>query len=425
MDDIGLSLIFAAGVLFAGFLTLVEFSLLRLKRTKIKELIESESDEDWLDFWLKRSERFWLTSLVIGTIARLSAAICLFALVSRWLNLNPWLVFLISLASASILILILTEILPRAIGRAFGESYARVLLMPMQVFSFSVWLITYPFMLIIRGLGKFLNVRESLNPVADFEGDIMDILKASDKSTELEEDEKELISSVVEFTDTIVREVMVPRVDIVAVDDEATLKDIHERIMETGHSRILIYKETIDNIVGVFYAKDLLKFVGQGDLGKRLAVDEMHEPIFVPETKNVNDLLQEFQRKKMNVAIVVDEYGGTAGVVTIKDLLEEIVGEMQDEDDRDEILFTRMPDGSYVVDAKMPIDDVSDELGISIPESSEYETIGGFIYTTLGKIPHKDEVFQRNGILIKVVEVGDRRIHKVVLKTIDIEQEEG
>jgi putative hemolysin len=419
LDEIGLSLAFAASVLMAGFLTLVEFSLLRLKRTRIRELIESESDEDWLDFWLKRSERFWLTSLVVGNVARLTAGITLFVLVRGWLGFGEWPLILLSLAVASVVIITLTEIVPRAIGRAFGERCARYVLLPMGILSIAVWALTYPFMILIRLFGKLLHVRESLNPVADFEGDIMDILKTSDKSTELEEDEKELISSVVEFTDTIAREVMVPRVDLVAVDDTATLREIHEKIMDTGHSRLPIYHETIDNIVGIFYARDLLKLVNSGDLSRHLAIDEMHEPIFVPETKNVNDLLQEFQQKKMNVAIVVDEYGGTAGLITIKDLLEEIVGEMQDEDDHEETLFTHAEDGSYLVDAKMPIDDVSDALNISIPESSEYETVGGYIYTTLGKIPHKDEVFQRDGVLIKVVEVNDRKIHKVILKTVD------
>ena len=410
-------------VLIAGFLTLVEFSLLRLKRTKIKELIESESEEDWLDFWLKRAERFWLTSFVIGSIARLTAAITLFALIQKWWNFETWLLALISIAIASVFILILTEILPRAIGRAYGERCARSVLLPMQALSVAAWLITIPFMALIKMFSRFFNVRDSLNPVADFEDDIIDILQASDKSTELEEDEKELISSVVEFTDTIAREVMVPRVDIIAVDNTASLRNIHKKIIETGHSRIPIYQGTIDNIVGVFYAKDLLNFIDCHDLDERLAVDEMHEPIFVPETKNVNDLLQEFQQKKMNVAIVVDEYGGTAGLITIKDLLEEIVGEMQDEDDREEVLFTHMPDGAYLIDAKMPIDEISDELSISIPESSEYETIGGYIYTTLGKIPHKDEVFQRNGVLIKVVEVNDRKIYKVMLKITDDKNE--
>ncbi len=419
-EETGLSLVFAATVLISGFLTLVEFSLLRLKRTKIRELVESESDEDWLHFWLKRSERFWLTSLVIGTMARITACVLLFALVQRLFDPEPgWPVILTSIAIASVVVIVLTEIVPRAIGRAYGERCARFVLLPMRALSVAAWPVTFPFMAIIRLFSRLFNVRESLDRAADFEEDIINILETRDKSTELEEDERELITSVVEFTDTIVREVMVPRVDIVAVDSAATLRDTHRKIMETGHSRVPVYDETIDNITGIFYARDLLKFVDSGKLGELLVTDEMHGPIFVPETKNVNDLLQEFQRKRMNIAIVVDEYGGTAGLVTMKDLLEEIVGELQDEDDREEVLFAELPDGGFVVDAKMPIDEIEEETGISIPESSEYETVGGYIYTELGKIPHQDEVFQRNGVLIKIVAVDERRIHKVILREVE------
>ena len=132
--------------------------------------------------------------------------------------------------------------------------------------------------------------------------------------------------------------------------------------METGHTRIPVYQGTIDNIVGIYNAKDLLKYVDRNDLDNHKVIEEMHEPIFVPETKNVNDLLREFQQKKMNVAVVVDEFGGTAGLVTIKNLLEEIVGEIKDADDRDKPMFAEMPDGAYIIDAKMPIDEINNEL---------------------------------------------------------------
>ena len=418
MDEIPLSLILAASVVIAAFLTLVQFSLLRLKRTKLKALLEIRSDEDWLQFWLRRSEKYWLTSIVMGAATKVLAAVTSLALIDRIWGIDSWPPFIISFAVASVTILVLTEMLPRSIGRAYGERCARFTLRPMQVITVLSAPITLPSLWLIRAFAKLFNVRESLNPVADFDEDILDILETSEKSTELEEDEKELISSVVEFTDTIAREVMVPRVDVVALDNKATIKDVHEKIMQTGHSRIPIYEDTIDNILGVFYVKDLLKYVNRNDIDKHLAAGEMHDPIFVPETKNVNDLLQEFQQKKMNVAIVVDEYGGTAGLITIKDILEEIVGEMQDEDETEEVLFTALPDGGYLVNAKMTIDELEEDLNIKVPESSEYETIGGFIYTSLGKIPHKDEVLQRNGVFIKIVEVDDRRIHRVLLKPI-------
>lgn len=416
MHYFGIILVFFISIVISSFLTLVEFSLLRLKKTRIKEIIEHKTNEDWLQTWLKRAEMFWLTSLVIGTTARLTAGITLYALILFNLHHSPWYAILLSIALTSIAVVILTEIIPRAIGRAFGDKFAHRLLTPMQIFSWVVFPLTFPFMVLIKTAGRYISIKESLNPVADFENDILEILEAGEKAEELEEDEKELISSVVEFTETIVREVMVPRVDIVAVDISCKLDEIHRKIMQTNHTRIPVYDGNIDNIVGVFYAKDLLKYVNLGGLENRAVADEMHEPIFVPETKNINDLLQEFQQKKINVAIVVDEFGGTAGLVTIKDLLEEIVGEMKDEDDREKPGYSAMPDGAYIIDAKMPISEIAHQLDIMIPESPDYDTIGGYIYTVIGRIPHKDEVFQQDDVIIKILEVDDRRIYKVVLR---------
>lgn len=416
MHYFGVLIIFFVSILISGFLTLVEFSLLRLKRKRIKELIEHKTKEDWLQIWLKRAERFWLTSLVIGSVARVSAGVTLYALIYAGLHHSPWYAILLSVAVTSVAVVILTEIIPRAFGRAYGEKFAHLLLTPMQFLSFLFFPITFPFMLLIRVAGRYISIKESLNPVADFEKDIMEILEAGEKSKELEEDEKELISSVVEFTETIAREVMVPRVDIISVANSASLDEVYKKIMQTNHTRIPVFEGNIDNIVGIFYAKDLLKYVGQGMLENHSVTEEMHDPIFVPETKNINDLLQEFQQKKINVAIVVDEFGGTAGLVTIKDLLEEIVGEIKDEDDRDKPKFSSMPDGAYIVDAKMTIDEIKNELEFLIPESPDYDTVGGYIYNAIGRIPHQDEIFQRNGIVIKVLEVDDRRIHKVVLR---------
>ncbi len=144
----------------------------------------------------------------------------------------------------------------------------------------------------------------------------------------------------------------------------------------------------------------------------------MNEVSFVPETKYIRDMLKEFQQTKTQLAIVVDEYGGTAGLVSIEDLLEEIVGEIRDEFDVEKPLYTRLADGSYIVDAKMPISEISDQLGIDLPEESEYDTMGGFVFTRLGKVPEKGEVFNENGVVVTIIEADDRKIHKVKLTNV-------
>jgi len=205
-------------------------------------------------------------------------------------------------------------------------------------------------------------------------------------------EEKEMISGILEMGRTLVREVMVPRTDIVALEVETPLLEALEVILQAGHSRIPVYRETIDQVEGLLYAKDLLPALrdGRHDLPLR---ELLRPAYFVPETKVVDDLLRELQRRRIHMAIVVDEYGGTSGLVTIEDLLEEIVGEIQDEYDREEPLLRDLGNGEYLCDARLSVDDAEREIGLQIPPG-EFDTLGGLVYERLGAIPKVgDRVF--------------------------------
>jgi CBS domain containing-hemolysin-like protein len=212
---------------------------------------------------------------------------------------------------------------------------------------------------------------------------------------------------------------MVPRIDIVAVADSSTVRDVLDRIVESGHSRIPIYEGTIDNITGVAYAKDLLKFLRDGTQTapvKPLA----REASYVPETKKVDELLHEMQQRHVHLAVVVDEYGGTAGLITIEDLIEEIVGEIQDEYDVEEAMIEEVSDQEALFDARVSIRDVNDTLDLDI-EDEDFDTLGGLLYHELGKVPNVGDEVQVDGAVVTVLTTTGRRVRKVRVTKVPLE----
>jgi magnesium and cobalt transporter len=204
-------------------------------------------------------------------------------------------------------------------------------------------------------------------------------------------------------------------VDVQCLEQGKTLAQARQEVLKTAHSRFPVYAGSIDNIVGLFLAKDLLKYSSQEELAGLQVKDVMHPIMFIPETKNVSDLRKEFQQGRQHMAVVVDEYGNTAGLITIEDLVEEIVGEIEDEFSQAKKRFVETKDGAFIVDAKMTVSDLAEETGIKLPEDTEYDTIGGFVVATLGKVPQQGETFQSNGVGLTVLEADDRRVHKVKL----------
>jgi len=227
----------------------------------------------------------------------------------------------------------------------------------------------------------------------------------------LEEEETEMIHSIFEFADTTVREVMIPRIDMVTLESDATVDEAVDLALQGGFSRIPVYEETIDNIIGVLYTKDMLKQLREGH--NVLAIRDLVRPAyFVPETKKLDDLLREIRQKRVHMVIVVDEYGSVAGLVTIEDLVEEIVGDIQDEYDREEKLYERVNEDEYIFDAKISIDEFNDVMGTEL-DDEDYETLGGLMYALLDKIPSVDDTITFEGLTFTVLSTRGRRITKV------------
>jgi putative hemolysin len=245
--------------------------------------------------------------------------------------------------------------------------------------------------------------------------------EGEEEEEEIEEEERELIHSIFEFGDTVVREVMVPRPDMITLKVEATRDEALEKIVEAGYSRIPLYDGDTDNIVGVLYAKDLLKKMHESASPVKLA-SIARAPTFVPETKKVAELLREMQEQRVHMAIVVDEYGGTAGLVTIEDLLEEIVGEIVDEYDVEEPLVEPIDDDSIRVDAKMPIDEVNELLSVELPHE-EWDTVGGLVFGLTGRVPVAGESVRYDSVEFVTERVAGRRVQKVVIRKLPPEPE--
>ncbi|MBI4721187.1 MAG: HlyC/CorC family transporter [Chitinivibrionia bacterium] len=235
----------------------------------------------------------------------------------------------------------------------------------------------------------------------------------SNENGSLEEDEQKLVSSIFDFGDTVVREVMVPRIDMIAVNIYTSTAEALRIVNEAGHSRIPVYEETIDKIVGIVYTKDLLRKIVEGADFTLASVTR--DVLFVPETKKIDDLLSEFKKQKKHIAIAVDEYGGTAGLITMEDVLEELVGDIQDEFDSEEELIERLDADSALCNAKVNLDDLKEVLGIELP-GDEVDSLGGFLYETIGHVPRVGDIVRRGAISYQITSVARQRIDKVLIQ---------
>jgi CBS domain containing-hemolysin-like protein len=230
----------------------------------------------------------------------------------------------------------------------------------------------------------------------------------------LESDQREMIMGVVELSETSVKEVMVPRIDSVFIDIDNDSDEMLEKIIASGHSRFPVYEETIDNVIGILYVKDVL---GSLVKGKPINIKElMRTPIFVPSSKHIDDLLRELRRKKVHIAVVVDEYGGVSGIVCMEDIIEEIIGDIQDEFDNEKEDIQKLDEATYICDARINLEDLANELKIELPVE-DFDTLGGFVFDLFGKIPAAQEkaVYQHHHFIIHGMDGHKINLVKIIL----------
>ncbi|MDX2481429.1 MAG: hemolysin family protein [Desulfuromusa sp.] len=248
--------------------------------------------------------------------------------------------------------------------------------------------------------------RLSHRPQANSEEELQELIDASEQQGIIDEGEGDMLQSILELDETILREIMVPRTDMVCVDAEAPFGNVLKAILSSGHTRIPIYRNNIDNIIGLVYAKDLLRYWGRPI--DAIALDEiMRPPFLVPESKQVSVLLKEFQKTYVHIAIVIDEYGGTSGLVTMEDLIEEIVGDIQDEYDREDEWLLEQPDGTLLLDGRLSIEEFEEHFDVEVARE-KFDTIGGYVVEHYGRVPAVGEQV-RIGNFDMLIERGDQR----------------
>jgi putative hemolysin len=248
------------------------------------------------------------------------------------------------------------------------------------------------------------------------EKDILSVVEDGEKEGVVDTTERKMIESVIEFRDARAGQVMTTRPEVVGIELGATLEEVKHTLDQSGHSRLPVYDGTLDHIVGILYARDLLKHLGlppeQFDMRSA-----MRPAIFVPETKPLRDLLREFRIQRVHIAIVPDEYGGTAGLVTIEDILEELVGEISDEHPpHSTTMMKKVSDNAYEVDAALDIDQINRTIGLNLPEDAGYETLGGFVSVMLGRIPQKGTTFEHNGVRYTILDAEPQRVKRLKIE---------
>lgn len=404
-------------VTMSAFFSASETALTAFNRSKLKAIAEkNQRKADLLKGWLKKPNEI-LTALLIGNniVNILASSIATMVAISILGNNSR--AIAISTGAMTILLLIFGEITPKVVAKAYSTHISNAVIKLVYMLSKLFLPISKILMVVSKLIARMFGVKIDEIVFLITEEEIKSVVSVGEEEGVIEEEEKKMIHSIFEFTDTTVKEIMIPRTTVFAVEASKTLEEIWDVITGNGYSRIPVYEEGIDNIIGVFYIKDIFNVIRDGKLNMQVK-SFIREAYFVPETKALVEMLEEFKKKHIHMAIVLDEYGGTSGIITIEDLIEEIVGDINDEFDieHDEEI-KKVADNKYIIDAMLDVEFLNEELSIDLPVSEDYDSLGGYIYSVLGRVPlEKDTITHDNGkVEIRVLEVDNRRIVKALI----------
>jgi putative hemolysin len=418
----------AFSVLFSGS----ETALNALGSSRIEKLLESmaanNSRHRFLELWHKRRNE-GLTVILVGNnvVNIVASALATVAFERMFLDLGYSYAVPVAIFVITFLILTFGEIIPKTYAQNNPERYlsATRVLYPIAVFVRPItWFFTKLSEWVIRRTGG--SVVELQQQVT--EADIEDHIAEAARQGNLDEEQERMLSSVFEFDDILVKEVMISRTEIVGVPHDADWDTIFDLFDEAGHSRYPIYKDDLDDVVGALYIRDLFSYLRASRKPDVKLETVMRKPYFVPDNKSIQDLLKELQANRVHMAIVVDEFGGTAGLITVEDIIEEVFGEIYDEYDDDaegEDLVRPIGHGSWVVDGKVPIRDLEDAIGVEFPEDDNYSTLAGFVVNEVERIPENGHKVAWDGLLFTVLEADKKRVIRVRIdrqKTQDLDR---
>ncbi|MFC1516139.1 hemolysin family protein [Thermodesulfobacteriota bacterium] len=395
-------------LLLSGFFSSAETALFSISRSRAKHLSKKEGKSYKLIRKMKEDPHRLLTTILIGNnIANVGAAALA---TSVTIQLFPNYAVGIATGVMTFLILVFGEVLPKSIATRNNILIARLTIFPLYWLS----IFFFPIIVILNFIPKIAGRIKKTPSVT--EAELMTFVEVVEEEGEIKEQERELIHAIFEFDDTSASEIMTPRADMFVVEADEHLK--LDEIVQSGFSRIPVIEDGIDNVIGVINIKDL--FMHQAKSDTEINVRKiMKPPYFVPENKKLDKLLHAFKERKQHIAIVVDEHGGVSGIITLEDALEEIVGEIRDETDREEPHIVKRKTGEWVVLGKSDIDDINEIIGMEIPDSKDYDTFSGYVLDTIGRIPEEKEEISIGGYLVTVEEMDGNRIKKYSIKQRD------
>jgi len=401
---------FVAGILAAAFFSSAETALTSLGEARVRSLVETGGRRAaLLRLWLNHPDRI-LSALLLGNTLVNVGLGSLTALMADEAGYGPRLAVLTGVTT--VILLLFGEITPKTFAKRHASGYA-VAIMPLVVLVY--WFL-YPlawlFVQVPRGIGRYIGSDAKGESVTSQELEYLIELGA--KQGSIDKVRERLLSSVIAFTEVLVKEIMIPRTQVIALEETATYEEALKLVTESELSRIPVYRNSLDEVVGVLHAKTLLADVKKGiEPSQFQLANYLRKPFFVPEVMKVSRLLTEIQRRKTHLAIVVDEFGGTSGIVTLEDVVEEIVGEIHDESDVEEKRIKILAEGLILADAQVSIRELEEHLGIEFPEEGDYESLGGFLTATAGRVPPAGSLVVWGGLTFTVKAADDRRVHKV------------
>lgn len=401
----------AAGSLFFSTIT---YALRDLARARLADRLEALHKERWLEPTLDHRDELILATAVLRLVFNLLLFLGV-VILTQALGWAHWPHYLLSLLISLAIALPCSVALPHALAANMGETILALLIRTLHALRVVMRPITW----LMHGLDGLVRSVAGKRPEPEpeeIEQEILSVVEEGAEEGVVDPQEREMIESVIEFHDTTAGQIMTARPEIVALEVTSSLDEIKRTLEESGHSRIPVYQGSLDQMVGMLYARDLLKHIGRPseEFDIRSA---MRPVIFVPETKPLKDLLREFRQQKVHIAVVLDEYSGTAGLLTIEDILEELVGEIADEHEPPEpAMFKRLAENTYEADALIEIDELNRRCGLSIPENEGYNTLGGFVSMTLGRIPANGTAFEHSGARYTILDAEPARVKRLKIE---------
>ncbi len=425
---IGAILFLALLTLLEGFFVAAEIALVSIRRSRVEQLVEEgRPGARRVRRLLDDPGRFLAVSqlglTVIGFLASAYAAVNIADGLAQLLadaGMDRGTADGVSLVVVTVILALFTivfaELVPKSLALANNERFALVLSGPLDFLGRLLGPVVAFLTSVTRAVTRLFGAEVTSEAQITAE-ELRLIVERGGEQGVLEAEEEQMINAVIELGERRLHEVMVPRIAIVGLRASATFDEAVDRFIDEGHSRVPVYESSVDEVVGILYAKDLLPFLKASSLPRPDLRTLLRTPVFVPESMSIDDLLHEFQRRKVHIAIVLDEYGGTAGLVTIEDLLEEIVGEIQDEYDVEEPLVESLGDDRARVDGRASVDDLLElwDLKLQLEDEAEYDTVGGLVYHRIGGVPSPGDEVHVDGLRLTVETTDGRRVGKVLV----------